>query len=45
MQEVWDEAASIIWVAYQTDLYGGKKYIKPSIRPDGTLLLWNFSTA
>ena len=45
MQQIWDQSASIIWVAYQTDLYGGKKYVKPSIRPDGSLLMWNFSTA
>jgi peptide/nickel transport system substrate-binding protein len=45
MQQIWDESASIIWIAYQTDINGGKKYVKPSIRPDGSLLLWNFSTA
>ena len=44
MQEIWDASASIVWVAYQTDLFGGKKYVKPSIRPDGTLLLWDFGT-
>jgi peptide/nickel transport system substrate-binding protein len=45
MQQIWDQSASIVWLAYQTDLYGGKKYIKPSISPDGLMLLWNFSTA
>ena len=45
MQEIWDASASMIWVAYQTNLFGGKKYVKPSTRPDGSLLLWNFKTA
>jgi peptide/nickel transport system substrate-binding protein len=44
MQEIWDASASMIWVANQTDLFGGKKYVNPSIRPDGSLLLWNFKT-
>lgn len=45
MQQIWDQSASIVWLAFQTDLYGGKKYIKPSTSPDGLMLLWNFSTA
>lgn len=45
MQQLWDKEANVVWVAYPTDYYAGKKSIKASLRPDGMMLLWNFRSA
>lgn len=41
-QQLWDQEASMVWVAYITRYIAGKKQIKPSIRPDGQEIIWNY---
>lgn len=41
-QQLWDQQACVVWVAYQTRYLAGKKQIKPSIRPDGLEIIWNY---
>jgi peptide/nickel transport system substrate-binding protein len=45
MQKLWDAQASMVWIAYPTDYYAAKKGLRPSIRPDGYLYLWDFRSA
>jgi peptide/nickel transport system substrate-binding protein len=42
LQEVWDEVANMVWVAYRTNWEAWKTSIKPSVRPDGRPVLWDF---
>ncbi len=42
LQKFWDREASMVWIAYPTFFYVSKKTIEPSLRPDGTMVLWNF---
>jgi peptide/nickel transport system substrate-binding protein len=45
MQKVMDEDVPAVWVAWPTSYYATKKGIKPSLRPDGRFIAWNFRTA
>lgn len=45
MQQQWDAQCNIVWIAYPTDYYAGKKSIKPTFRPDGSQVLWDFQAA
>jgi peptide/nickel transport system substrate-binding protein len=42
MQEIWDENANAIWVAWPSLFFAWKKGIRPSLRPDGRIIAWNF---
>lgn len=44
LQKLWDAEANMVWIAYPTFFYVSKKTVKPSLRPDGTLVLWNFKS-
>ena len=44
-QQLWDQEAAMVWVAYITRYLGGKKQITPSIRPDGQEIIWNYTEA
>ncbi len=41
-QQLWDEEASMVWIAFITRYFAGKKQIKPSFRPDGQEVIWNY---
>jgi peptide/nickel transport system substrate-binding protein len=42
VQKAWDKEANMVWIWNPTLTYSGKKSIKPSLRPDGTVLYWDF---
>ena len=41
-QQLWDQEAAMVWIAYITRYIAGKKQITPSIRPDGQEIIWNY---
>jgi peptide/nickel transport system substrate-binding protein len=44
-QRVMDDDVSALWVAWPTLYYAADKSIKPSLRPDGRFLAWDFRPA
>ena len=45
LQKVWDEAATMVWIAFPTFYFGGESYIKPSFAMNGWVNLWQFGLA
>jgi peptide/nickel transport system substrate-binding protein len=45
MQKIMDEDVPAVWVVWPTELFAFKKSIKPSIRPDGRYIAWDFQPA
>lgn len=45
LQKVWDESATIVWIAFPTFYFGGESYIKPSFAMNGWVNLWQFGLA
>lgn len=45
MQEIMDEDAVAVWIVWPTELFAAKKTIKPSVRPDGRYIAWDFRPA
>ncbi|MDP9257130.1 MAG: ABC transporter substrate-binding protein [Actinomycetota bacterium] len=45
LQKVWDAEASMVWVAYPTKFYAGRKGLTPALRPDGHLIPYAFRAA
>lgn len=43
LQQVWDEAASMIWIAYGTNTFAYRSDLVPAIRPDGREIPWAFT--
>jgi peptide/nickel transport system substrate-binding protein len=44
MQQLWDEVAHTIWLAYPTLYWAVSKNIEPSLMPHGRILAWDFHT-
>ena len=42
MQKLWDQKANVVWVAWPTAYFAGKKAIKPSLQPSGFYQTWDF---
>ena len=42
MQQLWDEAAHTVWLAYPTLYFAVNKNIEPSLMPHGRILAWDF---
>ncbi len=42
MQELWDKKVNVIWVAWPTNYFAGKRGIKPSLQPSGFYQPWDF---
>ena len=45
LQKLWDAESSMVWVAYQTRFYAGRKGLTPALRPDGHLIPYAFRAA
>ena len=45
LQKLWDAEASMVWVAYPTRFYAGRKGLTPALRPDGHLIPYAFRAA
>jgi peptide/nickel transport system substrate-binding protein len=45
LQRLWDANASMVWVAYPTRFYSGRKGMTPALRPDGHLIPYAFRAA
>ena len=45
LQKLWDANASMVWVAYPTRFYSGRKGMTPALRPDGHLVPYAFRAA
>ncbi|MEP7457342.1 ABC transporter substrate-binding protein [Phyllobacterium sp. SB3] len=45
MQQLWEEAANVVWVAWPTFFFATRQGLTPSLRPDGRMLAWNFRSA
>jgi peptide/nickel transport system substrate-binding protein len=45
LQKLWDANASMVWVAYPTRFYAGRKGMTPALRPDGHLIPYAFRAA
>ncbi len=45
LQKLWDAEASMVWVAYPTRFYAGRKGMTPALRPDGHLIPYAFRAA
>jgi peptide/nickel transport system substrate-binding protein len=45
MQQIWDDAANVVWIAWPSLAFAYKKSIKPSLRPDGRIIAWNFRSS
>jgi peptide/nickel transport system substrate-binding protein len=43
LQRVWDEAVSMIWIAYGTSTFAYGSDLVPAIRPDGREIPWAFT--
>ncbi len=43
LQRVWDEAASIVWVAYRTNTFAYRSGLVPAISPTGREIPWAFT--
>jgi peptide/nickel transport system substrate-binding protein len=42
MQKLWDRKVNVVWVAWPTNYFAGKKGIKPSLQPSGFYQTWDF---
>jgi peptide/nickel transport system substrate-binding protein len=42
LQKLWDQQASMVWIAYPTRFYAGRKGVTPALRPDGHLIPFAF---
>jgi peptide/nickel transport system substrate-binding protein len=42
MQRLWDQKVNVVWVAWPTSYFAGKKGIRPSLQPSGFYQTWNF---
>lgn len=45
MQKIMDEDVAAVWVVWPTELFAFAQSIKPSIRPDGRYIAWDFRPA
>jgi peptide/nickel transport system substrate-binding protein len=45
MQQIWDEAANMVWVAWPTRHFAFKKGLKPALTPHGRVLPHAFRSA
>lgn len=45
MQELWDESASVVWIAYWVSYFASTDQIEPSLRPDASPIYWNTAKA
>ena len=45
LQKLWDANASMVWIAYPTRYYAGRKGMTPALRPDGHLIPYAFRAA
>lgn len=45
MQEKMDEDAVAVWITWPTEQFGTRRGIRPSYRPDGRFVPWDFRTA
>jgi peptide/nickel transport system substrate-binding protein len=45
MQKLWDQKVNVIWVAWPTNYFAGKRGIKPSLQPSGSYQTWDFRVA
>lgn len=45
LQRAWDREANMVWIWNPTLTYSSKKSLRPSLRPDGTVLYWDFRSA
>jgi peptide/nickel transport system substrate-binding protein len=45
LQKLWDAEASMVWIAYHTRYYAGRKGLTPALRPDGHLIPYAFRAA
>jgi peptide/nickel transport system substrate-binding protein len=45
LQKLWDQEASMVWVAYPTRFYAAKKGLTVALRPDGHVLPYAFRAA
>jgi peptide/nickel transport system substrate-binding protein len=45
LQKLWDAEASMVWIAYPTRFYAGRKGMTPALRPDGHLIPYAFRAA
>ena len=45
LQKLWDAEASMVWIAYPTRVYAGRKGLTPALRPDGHLIPYAFRAA
>jgi peptide/nickel transport system substrate-binding protein len=45
LQKLWDAESSMVWVAYPTRFYAGRKGLTPALRPDGHLIPYAFRAA
>jgi peptide/nickel transport system substrate-binding protein len=43
LQQVWDEAASFVWVAYRTNTFAYRNGLVPALSPDGRVIPWAFT--
>lgn len=44
-QRIMDEDVPVVWVAWPTQYYAAEKSIRPSLRPDGRFVAWDFRPA
>ncbi len=45
MQKLWDKKVNVIWVAWPTNYFAGKRTIRPSLQPSGIFQAWDFRQA
>ena len=45
MQQIWDEKANAIWIAWPTYYFGAKKGLQPAITPHSWLIPYAFKSA
>jgi peptide/nickel transport system substrate-binding protein len=45
MQQIWDEDANMVWVAFMTNPYAYEKSLQAFFRPDGDPIFWRFAGA
>ncbi len=43
LQRVWDEAASMVWIAYRTNTFAYRSGLVPALSPDGRVIPWAFT--
>jgi peptide/nickel transport system substrate-binding protein len=42
MQKIMDEDVPAVWVAWPTHYFAAKRGLRPTIRPDGRIIAWDF---